>query len=396
MRQHFHHQAWIYPVTYSLLHLTIFLLTSIGVGLAEDVPLSGPPRNPELLSIVAGIWQSGTNGHYPAPKGPVRQVTWEKSQMTVGQPGKGVSLEQRTVVEYDSDQHEIQRTDELLNQGGACTTKNTWLNGRIATQEHRCVGKRGITNAWWRKWTYDSAGRVTEYHEHSNVSEPRYLYHYDTKGRMLGWDFKQWGDDLFDRVGITHTGNVVDTATYDNSGRKVALQVQVLDDAGRVIDLKASEVRDGTMALWYHTAFKYDDRGRTVEQQTDPYTVGVGADNAPLPGRLVVHYNDPDNTVELFAYDTAGNLDSHELAQLDKDGVAVSFRHFDRDGKPETGSEFVINDKTGQAENRKGEIAWRVTYDDRGNWIERQSWFTPADGSPRALLRILRQTIVYR
>jgi hypothetical protein len=100
MHQHFHHQARLYPVTYSLslLRLATFLLTCIGVGLAEDATLARPPQNPELLSIVAGIWQSGTNGHYPAPKGPVRQVTWEKSQMTVGQPGKGVSPELRTVI----------------------------------------------------------------------------------------------------------------------------------------------------------------------------------------------------------------------------------------------------------------------------------------------------------
>jgi hypothetical protein len=213
---------------------------------------------------------------------------------------------------------------------------------------------------------------------------------------MIGWDYCQWADDLFSRAKIRYTGNSVEIDTYDHKGIRVALQMQTLDPTGRVIDLKASELRDGKMTLWYHTAFKYDARGRVVEQDTDPYSVGVGGDNAPLPGRLAVRYDDDKNTIEQLEYDTAGNIALHEGAQLDKDGVPVSFQHFAQDGKLETGTVFVIDAKTGRGKDRKGELSWSITYDDHGNWTERQAWFTPADGGDRVLLRVLRQSIEYR
>ena len=374
--------------------LLILACTRLGCG-TDVMPIS-PPQNPSLLSTVAMIWRSGVDGPAPGPKGPVRQVTWEKQQLFAGQPGKGLSPDQRIIVKYDTDQHETERADESLSSGGTCRTNSTWSKGRIAKQEHSCSGRSGITNVWWSKWTYNPIGRVAEFRQHSETGEPRYFYHYDTKERMIGWDYYQWADNLFSHAKIRYTGNSVETDTYDHKGILVASQTQTLDGAGRVIDLKASEVRDGKMTLWYHTDFKYDQQGRIVEQDTDPYTVGVGADNAPLPGKLTVRYDDANNTIEQLDYDTAGKLASDELAQLDRNGVPVSFRQFGKDGKPETGSFLVIDEKTGRGENRKGELFWNVTYDDHGNWTERQATFTPADGSPKVLVRVLRQTIEYR
>jgi hypothetical protein len=110
----------------------------------------------------------------------------------------------------------------------------------------------------------------------------------------------------------------------------------------------------------------------------------------------VVRYDDDKNTIEQWAYGTEGNLGLHNLAQLDRDGIPISFRNFDRNGKEETGSDFVVNQNTGKPETREGSLAWEVTHDDHGNWTERQCWFTPADGSARVLVRVLHQVIVYR
>jgi hypothetical protein len=358
--------------------------------------VKAPPPTPSLLSSLAHIWQSGTLGPPPGAKGPVRQLTWEKEQLSVGQPGKGLSTTNRITITYDPDEHEIERIEEIAPFSGSCATDEKWQNARRVEQAHKCTGNRGITNVWWSKWTYDPQGRTIEIHSHNEASEPRYFYNYDANGRMIGWDYRQWGDELFSRAKIRYLGNTVEVDTFDKNGVQITSQVQILDGEGRLLDLKSSELRTGKMTLWFHTSFKYDQRGRVVEQRTDDYSVGVGADNAPLPGRFVARYDDTNHTIEELVYDNAGHLGSDEIAQLDQDGFAISFRHLDEKGNATTGSEFLIDDKTGKPSERKGEISWEVMRDNHGNWTERKAWFVPADGSPKVLVRVLRQKIEYR
>jgi hypothetical protein len=169
-------------------------------------------------------------------------------------PEKGSSFDHRIVIKYDSEQHEIEHVEENQNWGDTSTTTSVWRNNRLESQPYNAPGRAKTTNSWSRKWRYDASGRVMEFHEHGGLAEPHYFYHYDSEGRMLGWDYKQWGDDLFSRAKIRYAGNSIETDTYD-------------------------------------------ERGRTVEKETDPYSGDVGADNAPLPGKLVVHYDDVNNTI---------------------------------------------------------------------------------------------------
>ncbi|MGP0098628.1 MAG: hypothetical protein ACLPHI_16440 [Terriglobales bacterium] len=65
-----------------------------------------------------------------------------------------------------------------------------------------------------------------------------------------------------------------------------------MDGSNRVIDLMVSDRNEGALELWYHVTFKYDEKGRVVEQNTDPFKVGDGDDASPIPGKLVVQYDD--------------------------------------------------------------------------------------------------------
>ena len=363
-------------------------------GFCAEPPSVGIVTNPSLISSVASIWQSGTYGAPPSVKGAVRQVTWEKYQLHSNREQTSLSAVERIEIKYDDDQHEVERIEGHPSEKGACTAKSTWRTGHIETQEHSCSGSRGITNAWTRHWTYDPAGRVIEYHEHSDYAEPRYFYHYDEKGRISGWDYKQWGDDLFNRGKVQYSADKVEADTYDKDGHEIASQVQTVNGDGKIIDLSKYELSGGKMKLWYHSNFKYDQAGRLIEQKTDPYTQGVGADNAPLPGRVVVHYE--QNLVEEWSYDLTGRLADHRLAHVDEFGIPVSFENFGSSGKPQPGSDFLPDEKTGKTELREGDLTWKVTCDEHGNWTERQGWFTRANGGPSILLRTVRQMIVYR
>src|ERR1700733_15399831 len=74
---------------------------------------------------------------------------------------------------------------------------------------------------------------------------------------------------------ISYTGNKITLSRLQKYRRgKFFEQVQVVDDKKRVIDLKVSDLSGSQLKLWYHVTFKYDDKGRVVEQYTDPFKLG--------------------------------------------------------------------------------------------------------------------------
>lgn len=209
----------------------------------------------------------------------------------------------------------------------------------------------------------------------------------------MSWEFRQGAaDEFFSRTQIKYSGNTVETSELDEAGNPDWSQIQILDKSGRVADLKVFE--NGT--LWYHAAFRCDEKGRVIEQRTDPYKFGVGDDNSPLPGKLVTRYDDANHLREQKFYSPEGQLSYHSIAVLDRDGNILSLRRFNSEGTEQPGSELFPNQKTQSPESRPGKTEWEVSYDDHGNWTERRKWFTPADGSVRMLLQTIRQTIRYR
>jgi hypothetical protein len=163
-----------------------------------------------------------------------------------------------------------------------------------------------------------------------------------------------------------------------------------------VIDLTVSDLSAGQLKLWYHVAFKYDNKGRVVEQNTDPFKLGSGDDYSPIPGKLVVSYDDYKHAGEQRFYDTDGKLALHTTFEFDRDGIITKLRVLDASGKEQTRGELFIDSQSYKASTRPGNVEWEVIYDARGNWTERRRWFTPTDGSPRIMTRLIEQRITYR
>lgn len=182
--------------------------------------------------------------------------------------------------------------------------------------------------------------------------------------------------------------------------RKFFEQVQVVDDKKRVIDLKISDLSGGQLKLWYHVTFKYDDKDRVVEQSTDSFKLGSGDDYSPIPGKLVVNlvvnYDDEKHSGEQRFYDIDGKLALHTAFEFDHDGILTKLRVLDASGKEQTGGEMFVDPQSHKVITHPGNVEWETIYDDHGNWTERRRWFTPADGTPRIMTRLVRQTITYR
>ena len=74
----------------------------------------------------------------------------------------------------------------------------------------------------------------------------------------------------------------------------------------------------------------------------------------------------------------------------------TKLRVLDASGKEREGSESFLDPATHKAISRPGNVEWEVIYDDSGNWTERRRWFSPADGSPRIITKLIKQKITYR
>lgn len=359
--------------------------------------LPGPPKNPPIFSQMTVIMQGGLQYADMANfKGPVAEVRREQIQS----PNQSPNPNNRTAtMKFDDRGQMIERIDE--DSMGSSTLTNVFLEGKLQSQtvEHRQTGSKTSGRKDWSRWTYDGHGRLSEYRAGQDKEEQNHYlnFKYDSDGRLLGCEYRQSGEEWpFSFTEVTYSGNSIDESTLDEQGHKIYEQVQVVDGSNRVIDLKVSDRNEGPLKLWYHVTFKYDEKGRVVEQNTDPFKLGSGDDGSPIPGKLIVRYDDEKRIGEQEFYETDGKLALHTRFTFDRDGIPTKFGVLNDSGKELTGSELFVDPNTHKSSSRTGSVEWEVIYDDHGNWTERRRWFTPADGSPRIMTRLIRQNITYR
>jgi hypothetical protein len=386
---------------------TVIVLTPLGFSQVPANPHSdvsqfqGLPRNPPFFSQISLILQSDgipAAAPQPSPKGPVSEIRWEKSQIHIWEPAKPMSLSEIVTVKYDQQQHEVEKTYENVGSPRSSKTRSlrVYKDGLLQSEENESTGN-GLQ---WSRWSYDPQGRLaeirmgtgTELHNH-------YLnFKYDAQNHLTAFEYRQGAkDEPFSRTEIEYNGILVHTQTTEPDFGMQTSEVQVLDDSGHVAELRYSEPGEkiGERRL-FHVAFKYDDKGRVVEQVTDPFKLQSGDDSEPIPGKVTVRYENDKHSSELEYFEPNGKMVLRIVSQLDQDGAVRSERVFDGTGKEKPPSTTVANLKTKQLENRSGMSEWEIAYDARGNWTERRLWFTPADGGSRVLQQFVRQIITYR
>jgi hypothetical protein len=352
--------------------------------------LPGPLKNPPVFSQMTVIMQGGLQYQDTEDiKGPVASVEREETQP----PSQSLyPYHKTTTLKFDDHGHLTKRIDE--DALGVSTTTNVWDRERLQSQtvgHHRNDGK---FPDWieWQRWSYDADGRLSEFQAGRDKQEMNdYVnFKYDQKGRPLGYELS--AQTLTE---ISYAGNKITLSRMQKyQQRKFFEQVQIVDDKNRVIDLKVSD--SVPLKLWYHVTFKYDDKGRVVEQYTDPFKLGSGDDYSPMPGKLAVEYDDEKHSGQQRFFDSDDKLVLHTKFEFDRDGILTKLRVLDASGKEQTGGETFADPQSQKPSTRPGNVEWEIIYDDHGNWTERRRWFTPADGSPRIMTRVIRQNITYR
>jgi len=379
--------------------VTSVLLTGFSAAQLSTLPaaqaiadLPGPPKNPPIFSQMTVILQGSLQYQNTVDmKGPVASVEREETQSPNQSP---YAYHLVTKLKFDEDGHLIERVQE--DSLGVSTSSNVWVNGRLQNQtvhHHRNDGKFSDWDEWQR-WSYDKDGRLSEFKAGRDKQEMNdYVnFKYDPKGRPLGYEL--YAQTLTE---ISYEGKKITLSRFQKyQWRKFYEQIQIVDDRNRVIDLRVSDLSGGQLKQWYHVTFKYDEKDRVIEQDTDPFKLGSGDDYSPLPGKLVVEYNDEKHSAEQKFFETDGKLALRTTFEFDRDGIPTKLHVLDASGKELTGGEMFVDPESHKASTRTGNVEWEAIYDDHGNWTERRRWFTPADGSPRIMTRIVRQTITYR
>ena len=377
------------------------LLSSFAAAQMSTLPaanaiadLPGPPKNPPIFSQMTVIWQGGLQfENTMGIKGPVAEVQRVDRPQSQNQGG----VRRTTTLKFDNQGRLIKRIYE--DTLGSTTMTNVFREDRLQSQT---VDYRSAKRAdWqeWQRWSYDEHGRLSDFRAgRDKVEWNHYLnFKYDAQARPLGYEYldsKIGGSPVFTE--ISYSGKTVTLSRFGDNRHKFFDQVQVIDDQNRVTDLKVSDLSGGELKQWYRVKFKYDGKGRVTEQNTDPFKLGDGDDYSPIPGRLVVQYDDERYSGEQNFFDTDGKLVLHTTFAFDHDGVLTKLRVVDASGKEQMGGEALVDPQSHRSSNRPGSVEWEVIYDNRGNWTERRRWFTPADGSPRIMTRIIQQNITYR
>jgi len=356
--------------------------------------LPGPPKSPPIFSQMTVILQGSLEYQSTVDvKGPVAEVQRQEEQLASQNPHPYHTF---TTLKFDDQERLIKRV--LEDSLGTSTLTNVIRDGRLQSQTVDYHFTSRADRQEWQSWTYDDHGQLSDVRAGRDKDEwNHYLnFKYDARQRLLGYeylDIKYGGSPLFTE--ISYSGKTITLSRFGGSRQNVFEQVQTIDDQNRVIDLKVSDLSGAELKQWYHVEFKYDAKGRVTEQNTDPFKLGDGDDASPIPGKLVVLYDDEKHWGEQKFYDPEAKLIFHARFQFDRDGVPTKFVIFDSSGKEMTGSETLFDAKH-VSTTRPGSVEWEVIYDDHGNWTERRRWFTPADGSPRIMTRLIRQSITYR
>lgn len=289
-----------------------------------------------LLWNVAGAQTATTGGDGLA--GPVREVRHETSESA---PGGGVARRGR------SDSYDV--------KGNKIEERRFGPDGSVT---HRLV------------YTFDAQGRATGYEEYSaGVGTPRrHIYVLGEKGERVEYRIVQpdgaAGEKLLYRYDAQ--GRLAEELLHEHKGKLLSRNVHAYDEAGRPLaqtrydaDGSVSSVARVTYdaqgrplerirheggVLTYRIRYRYDARGRVVEQETVGSVLDADVPPAEVhpPGRVSYVYKDgkqpkeatrygPDSTALeriVFQYDPRGNWISKTYVPLTAAGARrAEFRH---------------------------------------------------------------------
>jgi hypothetical protein len=310
------------------------------------------PHYPPLIGLmrVMGMGQFMTDASLPL-KGPVARVEY-KEPNTFRLTDSPPALLRNLVQEFDENGRDVVETEVgksravMTYRGDRPLTRETTLSQGGAVQE--------------QVWTYDAAGRLTEFKglQGGKIANHFSAFLYDAQGRITGREYRQGPADALQlraEYDYSADGRRISEATYDEKRERIRTSIRTLDEQGRIVSFEES-AREWKTHEWgtpRHFRFRYDKKGRLIEQDAEPEKPGTLQDEQSVPAGVVsIAYDEEKGTREI-SYSAFG-MSVRSTQKLDGNGAISMLSSVTPAGK--IGAEF------------------ECSYDAHGNWTECKRW----------------------
>ncbi len=259
--------------------------------------------------------------------------------------------------------------------GRESVTTNRYESSRLVSQETTFPNRPQPSPKFWNYWVYDAAGKLIDCRRGAGDKNQNHWTNFkrDSQGRLLSFEYRQGAmDELLSRTVFRYSADAksIDILQYDAAGAVTSSAIQSADDGGRVIALatRDRDWRTKQLGPAVKIRFRYDDKGRLIEQESDPRKVEPSEHEVP-PGKISIAYDDVNRTKTTLYSGDKGPLLS--IVSYDANGATVGFSF-------------------GLAFGARVEC----TNDNRGNWTACRQIGTT--GSVETVTKIWRRQITYR
>lgn len=281
---------------------TSILSAQFGTEALPDQDIGRPPQAPFITFL--GIVMPGklvTDPSLP-PVGPVAQTLYEELRAHVTPAGPAGEVMTSITATWDDAGRVIEEIRK--DRGSESHTINRYDGTRLVSQESTFPNSRQPRPKFWNYWVYDQSGKLIEYRRGSGgqIQNHDSNFKRDAQGRLTSYEYRQGPkDELFSHTELRYSagGKTVDFTQHDAAGAVVQSRTQSVDNQGHVVMavIRDRDWRTKQMKTPLKVAFRYDGKGRLIEQDTDAHEFDKSGIEGELPpGKISIAYDDVKHT----------------------------------------------------------------------------------------------------
>jgi hypothetical protein len=343
-----------------------------------DQDIGRPPRAPFITFLGMMPGKLVTDPSLP-PVGPVVQTLYEELRAHETPAGPAGDVVRSITSTWD----EAGRVIEVIRKdpgGSESDTIDCYDGTRLVSQESTFPNSGQPRPKSWNYWVYDESGKLIDYRRGrgDQIENHDTNFKRDAQGRLTSYEIRQGPkDELFSRTELSYSadGRTVDFSQYGADGAVMESNTQTVDDQGHVVMavIRDRDWETKRMKTPVKVAFRYDGKGRLIEQDTDPYEFEKSGSESELPpGKISIAYDDVKNTKITSYSGDEGSLTSTVTSSAS--GATIG---------------FVIG-----AEGKTRNAVVHCTDDSHGNWTACEQ--TVNTGGGDKVEKMWRRKITYR
>ena len=308
------------------MNATAQVMATIGPIPLESV---GLPSQPPFLTLI-GMADPGRLATDPSisPKGAaVSEVLHEELRGATTPAGAAGSVEASVRTKFDEQGRLVEKIESRWNN--ETDTTYGYQEGRLVKMETTFPNAKKSVPTAWNYWSYDNRGKLTEFRRGSGSAllNHELNFKYDGNGRLLGFDYRQGADDkLFSHTDVSYSndGKMVMVTKAFAGSKIIDRSTRTLDDQGHVVRVMLDSEGRAPNEQAKQIDFRYDARGRLVEQRTDARGFSKsGAEDDLPPGTVRITYDDENHTkTTKYSNPLEGSIEI--VVTRDENGAATS------------------------------------------------------------------------